>query len=73
MYGVATALRDNTYTHTYMYVRTLEGKEHFGEGRQSHQEMEHYATVGIVGAIVVGLGGIVGQTRGRYIGQVLVG
>lgn len=32
-------------------------KEHLGEGRHPHQEVQHSAAVGVVGAIVVGLHG----------------
>ena len=43
---------------------TLEGKGHLSEWRQSDQEVQHYATVRVVGAVVVRLGGLVGQARG---------
>ena len=34
---------------------TLKGQEHLGERRESDQKVEDYSTVGVVGAIVVGL------------------
>ena len=43
---------------------SLEGQEHGREGRQSHKEMEDNATVGVVRAIVVGLGGMVWKAWG---------
>ena len=42
---------------------TLKSKKHLSEWRQSDQEVQHYATVGVVRAIVVGLGGVIGQAR----------
>ena len=47
---------------------SLEGQEHSGKGRQPHKEVEDDAAVGVVGAIVVGLGGVVGQACGGVVG-----
>ena len=45
----------------------LEGEEHGSEGREPHQEVKDDATVGVVGAIVVWLGGVVGETGRRAV------
>ena len=44
---------------TSMY--TLKIEKHIRERRHPDQEVQHYATVGVVGAVVVGLGSLVGQ------------